>query len=111
MPSEPPYLLDPATLVLRVVPCTGCDGRGAVPEEERETDPAAEDVGIRACCEGLGGQLQVPPGAEHLVAFLAATQVYLPSHPDEHEREVESFLADVEQQRLAGDLERFRRAN
>lgn len=73
----------------------------------RTRDP--EDEGIRACCEGYGVQLEVPAGAEHLIAFLAATQVYLPSDPDQHEREVESFLADVEEQRAAGGLERFRR--
>jgi hypothetical protein len=104
-----PYLLDPAALAVRVVPCSGCDGSGVVPEEEWETDPGAEDEGIRACCEGYGVQLEVPAGAEHLIAFLAATRIYLPSHPDEHEQEVESFLADVEEQRVAGGLERFRR--
>jgi hypothetical protein len=107
MPIEP-YLLDPAALPVRVVFCKGCAGSGVVPDEERETDPGAEDVGVRACCEGLGVQLEVPEGAEHLLAFLAATQVYLPSSHDEHEHEVESFSADVDQQVREGDL-RFRR--
>lgn len=63
-----PIPLDPESISLRVVACPHCNnGRKAEIEGD---DP--DDLGIGGCCEGYGVALEMTPGLEPLVLYLAA---------------------------------------
>jgi hypothetical protein len=105
-----PIPLDPESISIKVVTCPHCtNGRKDTIEGD---DP--QDLGYGGCCEGLGVALEVTPGLEPLVLYLAASAAGAwayarrPPHGDDTKLEFnEHYCEDIEE-RMVRTLERLR---